>query len=105
MGELSPKYAISCEHGYKRTQTYANEGKFVLVYRAMPHCQAKVIVKEKCFKSVVKGLAIDNENVHDVMDQLNSLFGDGCHVVRCEKKFFDVYSRFSDKYECFIKLL
>merc|ERR1712019_158835 len=83
--EITPKYAISLEGAYKRTQKYPKEGKFVLVYRATPHCQATVVVKKQCFKSVVKGLAIDNENVYDVLDQLNSLFGDGCHVVRCKK--------------------
>merc|ERR1712228_68468 len=102
--EIEPKYAISAESGYKRTESYGKEGKFVLVYRATPHLKATVIVKKQCFKSVVKGLAIDNENVYDVLDQLNALFGDGCHVVRCKKISFDIYSRFSDGYECELRL-
>ena len=102
--DLKPLYSISIEGNYKRIENYKREGKYVLVYRAKPHKNANVIVDKQCFKSVVKGLSIDNENTKDILNSLNKLFGNGCHVVRSKKISFDIYSRFSDGYECELRL-
>ena len=102
--DLKPSYSVTMEGNYKRIETYKRDGKYIIVYRAKPHKNPNVIVNKQCFKSVVKGLAIDNDNTYDILIQLNKLFGEGCHVVRSKKISFDIYSRFSDGYECELRL-
>eukprot|EP01083_Nonionella_stella_P071919 193515_1 len=101
---LKPDHSFAVEGQYKRKETFTREGKYVFVYRAKPHLDTKVMVNKQCFKSVVKGLAMDYESAVDVVTSLNALFGVGCHVVRCKKVSFDIYSRFSDGYECELRL-
>ena len=102
--DLKPSYSVTMESNYKRIESYKREGKYIIVYRAKPHVNPNVIVNKQCFKSCVKGLSIDNEDTNDILAQLNKLFGNGCHVVRSKKISFDIYSRFSDGYECELRL-
>ena len=102
--DLKPSYSVTMESNYKRIESYKREGKYIIVYRAKPHIDPNVIVNKQCFKSCVKGLSMDNEDTNDILSQLNKLFGNGCHVVRSKKISFDIYSRFSDGYECELRL-
>eukprot|EP01084_Bolivina_argentea_P302123 521444_1 len=100
---LRPLYSLCVEGEYKRVAIFDREEKYVLVYRAKAHIGARVTVTKQCFKSVVQGLSIGYENTRDVVNNMNILFGEGCHVVRAKKQSFDIYSRFSDGYECEVR--
>jgi len=102
--DLKPSHSLSVEGAYKRSECLHREGKYILVFRARPHIAATVLVSKQCFKSVVKGLSMDNESPADIGRQMDSLFGSGCHVVRSDRISFDIYSRFSDGYECELRL-
>ena len=102
--DLKPSHSLSIEGAYKRSESLKKEGKYILVFRAKPHMAATVLVPKQTFKSVVKGLSMDNEDPSDIRRQMDSLFGSGCHVVRSDRISFDIYSRFSDGYECELRL-
>jgi len=84
-------------------------GKHILVYRACRHTDAKEpIVSKSKFESFIKKISIEYENgsVNTIADKMDNKFGDGCHYARSstKKPQYDIYCRFSDKYECGFKL-
>ena len=84
-------------------------GKHILVYRACKHIQAKEpILSQSKFESYIKKISIEYENnsVNKIADLMDNKFGDGCHFARSttKKPAYDIYCRFSDKYECGFKL-
>eukprot|EP01084_Bolivina_argentea_P187827 323468_1 len=84
-------------------------GKHILVYRASKHVIAKQpIVSRDEFQKYVRKISIEYENgsVNTIADKLDEKFGTGCHYARSYAKSsqYDLYCRFSDKYECGFKL-
>ena len=84
-------------------------GKHILVYRACKHRPCKQPkVSQSEFEGYVKKMSIKHENssVNKICDLLDSKFGDGCHYARSTTKrpAYDIYSRFSDKYDAGFKL-
>eukprot|EP01084_Bolivina_argentea_P274368 467638_1 len=102
--DIKPKYSVCMENGYERIEILKDKRKYILVYRSQAHDDGRNInIENKAFKSIVKGLSMDNNNINDIMQQMNQLFGNGCHVIKCKKKSFDVYSRYT-KFHCQIKV-
>ena len=84
-------------------------GKHVLVYRACKHAKAREpIVKGSVFEKYVKEISIkyQHKSVDALADKLDAKFGTGCHYARstAKKANYDIYARFSDKYDAGCKL-
>jgi len=85
------------------------QGKHILVYRACKHRPAKEpIVSGAEFEEYVKKISIKHEkdSVHTICDLIDKKFGMGCHYARSTiaRANYDIYSRFSDKYDAGFKL-
>ena len=83
--------------------------KYILIYRACKHIQAKQpILSQNEFEIYVKDICnkYRNKCVDFICDKLDDTFGDGCHFAKskCKKSDYDIYCRFSDKYECSFKM-
>jgi len=73
-------------------------GKYVFVYRACKHIEAKMLWNKDKFEQTVKKLSMEYKKPHQIADALDSHFGEGCHVARAKHDQFDVYCRFSNGY-------
>ena len=103
-----PAFSYWVRDRFVRKQTHLF-GRHVLIYRACGHRAAKQpVVTQQEFEEFVKGISIgnDQEPVDAIADQMDERFGAGCHFARstAKKADFDIYCRFSDKYECAFKL-
>jgi len=74
------------------------KGKYVFVYRACKHIDAKGVVKRARFEKYVRSLAVEFRKPDEIADRLDRRFGEGCHVARAKHDQFDVYCRFSNGY-------
>jgi len=84
-------------------------GKEVMVYRACRHREAKqpkVTAAE--FEKFVKKISVQYQHcsVDKICDLMDERFGSGCHYARstAKKPRFDIFSRFSDKYDAGFKM-
>eukprot|EP01084_Bolivina_argentea_P132317 233512_1 len=84
-------------------------GKDLLIYRAISHKEAKKpIVSQSQFEAFVKQISVDYEqsSVDAICDMMDDKFGKGCHYARSKQKTpeFDIYARFTDKYDASFRL-
>ena len=76
----------------------ALQGKYVFVYRACSHLEAKLIVKREAFSNAVRALAAQLRSADAIADARDERFGEGCHVAMARHDKFDVYCRYSNGY-------
>eukprot|EP01083_Nonionella_stella_P168332 568005_1 len=89
----------------RKTQNVGMDNKTICVYRACRHMKAKQpIVSQAQFEQFVRNLCVQDKNksVKDIGDILDDKFGYGVHFARSTLKRcdYDIYCRYSDKYEC-----
>eukprot|EP01083_Nonionella_stella_P260643 888414_1 len=99
-----PAISFYCKGNYVRKHKNI-AGKHILIYRACKHQPAKEpILSREEFENYVKKLSIEHEksDVNTICDIMDKELGLGCHYARSTTKRprYDIYSRFSDKYDC-----
>lgn len=92
-----PKLSYWSKANYQRKDKNLS-GKYVFVYRACKHIEAKCVIKKEKFEKFVRDLAMEYKKPHEIADRLDSKFGEGCHVARAKHDQFDVYCRYSNGY-------
>mmetsp|Transcript_4538 Transcript_4538/g.7791 ORF Transcript_4538/g.7791 Transcript_4538/m.7791 type:complete len:123 (+) Transcript_4538:1-369(+) len=110
VAEAGKQPAISywCKGDYVRKEKNIL-GKHILVYRSCKHREAKEPkATQQQFEAYVKKLSMEHEksSVDKICDLLDAKYGSGCHYARSTSKRaqYDIYSRFSDKYDAGFKL-
>ena len=85
-------------------------GKYLFIYRASKHEKQSnfksKIVKPDNFEKAAKEYAnaYFDKKIEITAEALDKDFNGGCHVVRCSHHKFDVFCRYSDKFQCEFKL-
>eukprot|EP01083_Nonionella_stella_P088613 247077_1 len=104
-----PQISYWCQGDYVRKDKNICNGKHILIYRANKHIPAKQpIVSHEEFVKFIKQLSLKNrdQSCAKIGDILDDTFGKGCHYARSKTKkpAYDIYCRFSNKYECGFRL-
>eukprot|EP00485_Elphidium_margaritaceum_P002678 CAMPEP_0202698664 /NCGR_PEP_ID=MMETSP1385-20130828/11913_1 /ASSEMBLY_ACC=CAM_ASM_000861 /TAXON_ID=933848 /ORGANISM="Elphidium margaritaceum" /LENGTH=185 /DNA_ID=CAMNT_0049355427 /DNA_START=97 /DNA_END=654 /DNA_ORIENTATION=- len=104
-----PAVGAWAKGNFQRMEKNMN-GKYLFLYRATKHEKQTnfktTTLKPEKFKAKAEEYAnaFYDKKIEITAEALDKDFKDGCHIVRCPHKQFDVFCRYSDGFQCEFKL-